>query len=48
MIDPNRLKRVHVVTVRMKDTKYIVILSDKSEVDWDQWIRMSQDERWNQ
>lgn len=48
MKDPNRLNRVHVVNVRMKDNKFIVILSDNSEVDWNMWIRLSQQERWNQ
>jgi hypothetical protein len=48
MIDPNREKRVHVKNVRLKNNKYVVVLSDDSEVDWDIWITMTQYERWNQ
>ena len=47
MIDPNRLNRVHVVTVRAKGNGYVVVLSDGSEISWDSWIRLSEDERRN-
>jgi hypothetical protein len=49
MNDPNRLKRIHVVNVRAKGIdKFVVILSDGSDVPWEVWIGMSQAERWNQ
>jgi hypothetical protein len=44
--DPDRLSRVHVVQVRAKGDGFVVVLSDKTEVSWDSWIRLSQKERW--
>ncbi len=48
MVDHNRLKRVHVINVRYIDGKYFIILSDNSKVQWEQWIKMDENERRNQ
>lgn len=45
-LDPNRLNRVHVDNVRVIDGKYYVMLSDGDRVLWDQWINLTQKERW--
>lgn len=45
-IDPNRLNRVHVVAVQLKNDVWYIVLSDKSTVPWDVWITMSRKERW--
>jgi len=42
MIDPNRLNRVHVVTVRNIDGKYHLVLSDGSMMTWHHWINGGQ------
>jgi hypothetical protein len=47
-LDPDREKRIHVVGLRTKGTDYVIVLSDRSEVSWNQWMSMSQNERWNQ
>lgn len=44
MLDPNRLNRNHVVTVRSKDNKFVVVITDKKgidrwEISWDKWVR---------
>lgn len=43
MIDPNRLNRVHVVSVRMKGDKFYIILSDTSEVEWSVYAKNGAD-----
>lgn len=45
-IDPNRLDRVHVETVRFSDNKFWVILSDGSKIEWNQWCSYDKKERW--
>lgn len=47
LLDPNRLNRVHVKTVRAKGNDYVVVLSDNSEVGWNTWIGLSAQERRN-
>jgi len=48
MSDPNRLDRVHVVNVRYINNVFYVMLSNKDKVPWDEWIILTQEERWNQ
>ena len=38
MLDPDRLARVHVVNVRGKDGKYLVVLSDDSTMSWEDFV----------
>jgi hypothetical protein len=44
----NRLDRIHVVNVRSRKDRFYVVLSDSSEVQWDIWIKMSEEERFSQ
>lgn len=44
MLDPDRLKRNHVYTVRGKDGKWFVIATDKDEkyfweISWELWVK---------
>ncbi len=43
--DIPREKRVHVANVRGLKDRYVVILSDGTSVDWDQWVSMDDDDR---
>jgi hypothetical protein len=45
LFDPDRLNRTHVVTVRGKDDKFKIVLSDGSEIDWKVWINLTPKER---
>ena len=40
-----RLNRVHVANVRGLKDRYVVVLSDGTSVDWDQWVSMDDDDR---
>jgi len=48
MDDPDRLNRVHVVTVRGHGDKFFVYLNDGSSVAWEVWITLSEAERRSQ
>lgn len=44
MLDPDRLNRNHVINVRHKDGKYVIVVADKGEkntweISWEQWIK---------
>jgi hypothetical protein len=44
MLDVDRLKRNHVFTVRCKDGKFFVVVTDKNckefwEIPWDTWVK---------
>ena len=48
MLDPDRLNRNHVFTVRGKDDKFVVVLTDKEgkdtwEISWERWVREGRD-----
>ena len=45
MIDPNRLNRVHVVDVKLRNRNFYVYLSDGSDILWDVWIMFSEADR---
>ena len=38
LIDPDRLRRVHVIGVHGKDGKFFVDLSDDSSMSWGTWV----------
>lgn len=48
LFDPDREKRTHVVNVRSDGKRWLIVLSDNSEVEWDVWCSMSQAERRSQ
>ena len=44
MLDPNRLKRNHVVNVRGHDGKFWVVVTDQNEstiweISWERWVK---------
>ncbi len=43
--EEERKARVHVDNVRLKDGKFLVVLSDKSLVEWGVWCSLSESER---